>query len=116
MHRVLHMVTAIVKTHKLEAVKDALSGAGVSGMTVTPAKGFGRQGGHSETYRGTEYQMDLVPKVMVEVLCPTEGSEKIADAIAQAAQTGRIGDGKIWMSPVDRAIRIRTGELGSDAI
>jgi nitrogen regulatory protein P-II 1 len=113
---VLHLVTAIVKPHKLEAVKEALTGVGVTGMTVTEVKGFGRQGGHTETYRGAEYQIDFVPKVRVEVLCPTEEAEKIAGAIAESAQTGKIGDGKIWVTPVDRALRIRTGELGTDAV
>jgi nitrogen regulatory protein P-II 1 len=112
----LHIVTAIIKPHMLEAVKDALRTAGVAGLTVTEVKGFGRQGGHTETYRGAEYQIDFVPKVKVEVMCETGDSEKIADVIAMAARTGKIGDGKIWISPVDRAIRIRTGEMGVDAI
>jgi nitrogen regulatory protein P-II 1 len=113
---VLHLVTAIVKPHKVEAVKEALTGVGVTGMTVTEVKGFGRQGGHTETYRGAEYQIDFVPKVRVEVLCPTEEAEKIVGAIAESAKTGKIGDGKIWLTPVDRAVRIRTGELGTDAV
>jgi nitrogen regulatory protein P-II 1 len=113
---VLHLVTAIVKPHKLDAVKEALTGVGATGMTVTEVKGFGRQGGHTETYRGAEYQIDFLPKVKVEVLCPTDEAEKIADAIAQSAQTGKVGDGKIWISPIDRAVRIRTGEQGADAV
>jgi nitrogen regulatory protein PII len=113
---VLHLVTAIVKPHKLDAVKVALTGVGVTGMTVTEVKGFGRQGGHTETYRGAEYQIDFLPKVKVEVLCPTDEAEKIADAIAESARTGRVGDGKIWISPIDRALRIRTGEQGTDAV
>jgi nitrogen regulatory protein P-II 1 len=113
---VLHLITAIVKPHKLDDVKDALRGVGVQGMTVTEAKGFGRQGGHTETYRGAEYQIDFVPKVKVEVLCGTEDAEKIVDAIAESAPTGKIGDGKIWVVPVDRAVRIRTGEAGADAL
>jgi nitrogen regulatory protein P-II 1 len=113
---VLHLVTAIVKPHKLDAVKEALTGVGVTGMTVTEVKGFGRQGGHTETYRGAEYQIDFVPKVRIEVLCPTDEAEKIADAIAESARTGKIGDGKIWISPIDRAVRIRTGEQGTDAV
>ncbi|MBN2623033.1 MAG: P-II family nitrogen regulator [Acidimicrobiales bacterium] len=112
----LHLVTAIVKPHKLDAVKEALQGAGVQGITVTEVRGFGRQGGHTETYRGAEYQIDFVPKVKVEVLCGTEDAEKVASTIATAAKTGKIGDGKIWVTPVDRATRIRTGEMGSDAI
>ena len=86
------------------------------GMTVSEAKGFGRQGGHTETYRGTEYRIDLVPKVKVDVLCPIEEAEKVAAAISQAALTGKIGDGKVWVTPVEQVVRIRTGELGSDAI
>ena len=112
----LHLVTAIVKPHKLDAVKEALTGVGATGMTVTEVKGFGRQGGHTETYRGAEYQIDFLPKVKVEVLCPTDEAEKIADAIGQSAQTGKVGDGKIWISPIDRAVRIRTGEQGPDAV
>ena len=112
----LHLITAIVKPHKLDAVKEALTGVGVTGMTVTEVKGFGRQGGHTETYRGAEYQIDFVPKVRVEVLCPSEDADKIVEAIARSAQTGKIGDGKIWLAPVDRAIRIRTGEAGTDAV
>jgi nitrogen regulatory protein P-II 1 len=113
---VLHLVTAIVKPHKLEDVKDALKGQGVQGITVTEVRGFGRQGGHSETYRGAEYTIDFVPKVKVEVLVGTEDAEKVADVIAKAAHTGQIGDGKLWITPVDRALRIRTGEQGTDAI
>ncbi|MFP3902094.1 MAG: P-II family nitrogen regulator [Acidimicrobiia bacterium] len=112
----MHLITAIVKPHRLDDVKEALKGAGVQGMTTTEVKGFGRQGGHTETYRGAEYQIDFVPKVKVEVLCATEDADKVADAIADAARTGRIGDGKIWIAPVDRALRIRTGEMGSDAL
>jgi nitrogen regulatory protein PII len=113
---VLHLVTAIVKPHKLEAVKEALTGVGVTGMTVAEVKGFGRQGGHTETYRGAEYQIDFVPKVRVEVLCPTEEAEKIVGAIAESAQTGKIGDGKIWVSPIESVQRVRTGETGASAI
>ena len=112
----LHIVTAVIKPHMLESVKDALRGAGVTGLTVTEVKGFGRQGGHTETYRGAEYQIDFVPKVKVEVMCESGQAEKIAELIAASARTGKIGDGKIWLSPVDRAIRIRTGEMGIDAI
>lgn len=112
----LHVVTAVVKPHMLEAVKDALREAGVQGLTVTEVKGFGRQGGHTETYRGAEYQVDFVPKVKVEVLCETGEAEKIAEIIANAARTGKIGDGKIWIGAVDRAVRIRTGEQGTDAL
>jgi nitrogen regulatory protein P-II 1 len=113
---VLHLVTAVIKPHKLDDVKEALKGVGVQGMTVSEVKGFGRQGGHTETYRGAEYTIDFVPKVKVEVVCGTEEAEKVADAIAGAAQTGKIGDGKIWMTTVDRLVRIRTGEMGGDAV
>ena len=112
----LHLVTAVIKPHKLEDVKEALKGVGVQGITVSEVKGFGRQGGHTETYRGAEYTIDFVPKVKIEVVCGTDDAEKVADAISAAAQTGKIGDGKIWMTSVDRLVRIRTGEMGSDAI
>ena len=112
----LHMVTAIIKPHMLESVKDALRAAGVAGLTVTEVKGFGRQGGHTETYRGAEYRIDFVPKVKIEVMCESGDADKIADVIAGAARTGKIGDGKIWVTGVDRIIRIRTGEEGHDAI
>jgi nitrogen regulatory protein P-II 1 len=112
----LHLITAVVKPHKLDDVKEALKGVGVQGMTVSEVKGFGRQGGHTETYRGAEYTIDFVPKVKIEIVCGTEDAEKVADAIAGAAQTGKIGDGKIWITSVDRLMRIRTGEMGSDAV
>jgi nitrogen regulatory protein P-II 1 len=112
----IHIVTAIVKPHRVEAVKDAVRDLGVQGMTITEAKGFGRQGGHTETYRGAEYEVSFVPKVKVEVVCPTEDAEKAASAIAEAARTGKIGDGKIWLMPVERVVRIRTGEMGADAL
>jgi nitrogen regulatory protein P-II 1 len=113
---VLHLITAIIKPHKLEEVKDALKGVGVQGITISEVKGFGRQGGHTETYRGAEYQIDFVPKVKLEVVVPTDEADKVCDTIAAAAQTGRIGDGKIWLTSVDRVVRIRTGELGADAV
>ena len=112
----LHLVTAIVKPHMLDAVKDALRESGVSGLTVTEVKGFGRQGGHTETYRGAEYKIDFVPKVKIEVLCDSGEAEKIAEVIAGSARTGKIGDGKIWIAAIDRAVRIRTGEMGPDAL
>ena len=112
----LHLVTAIVKPHMLEAVKDALRAAGVAGLTVSEVKGFGRQGGHTETYRGAEYKIDFVPKVKIEVLVDTGDAEKVAEVIAGAARTGKIGDGKIWVMAVDQAVRIRTGEMGTDAV
>lgn len=112
----LSLVTAIVKPHKLVEVKEALQVAGVQGLTISEVKGFGRQGGHTETYRGAEYSIDFVPKVKIEVLAPDAEVEKIARVIAEAAQTGKIGDGKIWVTPVTHAQRIRTGELGADAL
>ncbi|MGE3619753.1 MAG: P-II family nitrogen regulator [Acidimicrobiia bacterium] len=112
----MHLVTAVIKPHKLEDVKEALKGVGVQGLTVSEVKGFGRHGGHTETYRGAEYQIDFVPKVKLEILTATEDAGKVADTIMRVAQTGRIGDGKIWITPVDRALRIRTGEMGSDAV
>ena len=112
----LHLIIAIIKPHNHDAVIEALNEVGVSGMTVTEARGFGRQGGHTETYRGAEYQIDFVPKIKIEILCDSGDTDKVADAIARSAQTGKIGDGKIWLLPVDRAIRIRTGEEGSDAV
>ncbi len=112
----LSLVTAVIKPHKLDDVKEALKGVGVQGLTVTEVKGFGRQGGHTETYRGAEYTIDFVPKVKIELVCGTEDAEKVAEAIGTAAQTGKIGDGKIWITSVDRLSRIRTGEMGTDAI
>ena len=110
------LVTAVIKPHVLDGVKDALKGIGVQGLTITEVKGFGRQGGHTETYRGAEYAIDFVPKIKVELLIGTELAEQAASAIASAANTGKIGDGKIWISSVDRVVRIRTGEVGADAI
>jgi nitrogen regulatory protein PII len=112
----LHLITAVVKPHKLDDVKEALKGVGVQGMTVSEVKGFGRQGGHTETYRGAEYTIDFVPKAKIEVVCGADDLEKVADAIAVAAQTGKIGDGKLWVTEVERLVRIRTGEMGADAI
>jgi nitrogen regulatory protein P-II 1 len=112
----VHLVTAVIKPHKLEEVKDALSGIGIQGLTITEVKGHGRQGGHTETYRGAEYKIDLIPKVKIEVVCDTSEADKIADTIADAAKTGKIGDGKIWVSPVDRLMRIRTGERDAEAV
>ena len=112
----LHLITAVIKPHKLDDVKEALKGVGVQGLTVSEVKGFGRQGGHTETYRGAEYTIDFVPKVKVEVVVGTDEAEKVAEAIAAAAQTGKIGDGKIWLTAVERLTRIRTGEMGTDAV
>jgi len=112
----LNLVTAVIKPHRLELVKEALQGAGIAGMTVSDVQGFGRQGGHTETYRGAEYVVDFVPKVKVEVLTSAAEADKVIDLIRMAAGSGEIGDGKIWATPVDQAVRIRTGEMGTDAL
>lgn len=103
----LQLVTAVIKPHRLDAVKDALRGEGVSGITISEVQGYGRQRGHTETFRGSEYRIDFVPKVKIEVLA--EDGERLAGTIAAAARTGKIGDGKIWVTDVDRATGIRTG-------
>ncbi len=112
----MKLVTAVIKPFKLDDVKDALKGVGISGITVTEVRGFGRQGGHTETYRGAEYQIDFVPKVSLQVVVPDEQSDQVVDTIAQSASTGKIGDGKIWVTEVERVVRIRTGEEGNDAV
>ena len=109
-------IEAIIKPFKLDEVKDALHEIGIQGITVTEAKGFGRQKGHTELYRGAEYVVDFLPKVKLEVVLPAGQVEAAVDAIAKAARTGRIGDGKIFVFDVEEAIRIRTGETGADAI
>jgi nitrogen regulatory protein P-II 1 len=110
------LVVAIVKPHRLDEVKEALRGLGVHGLTMSDVEGFGRQRGHTEVYRGAEYQVDFVPKVKIEVLCDDDQAESIADEIAKAARTGKIGDGKIWVASVEQVMRIRTGERGPDAL
>jgi nitrogen regulatory protein PII len=112
----MKLITAIVKPFKLDDVKDALKTVGVAGVTVTEVRGFGRQGGHTETYRGAEYKIDFVPKVELTVVVDDATVDAVVDAIAAAANTGKIGDGKIWVTSVDRLVRIRTGEEGADAI
>ena len=112
----MKLITAIIKPFKLDDVKEALRGASIDGMTVTEVRGFGRQGGHTETYRGTEYQIDFVPKVKLEVLSDEADVDRIVGLITDAARSGKIGDGKIWVSGLDSVIRIRTGESGIDAI
>jgi nitrogen regulatory protein PII len=112
----MKLITAVVKPFKLDDVKDALKAAGITGMTVTEVRGFGRQGGHTETYRGTEYKIDFVPKACVELVVDDGQVDSIVDTILNAASTGKIGDGKIWVTDVDRLVRIRTGEEGADAV
>ncbi len=112
----MKLITAVVKPHVLDGVKDALSQIGVQGMTVTEVKGFGRQGGHTETYRGAEYKVDFVPKLRLEVVVDDPTAPQVVEAIQGAARTGNIGDGKIWVTPVDTLVRIRTGEAGPDAV
>lgn len=112
----MRLITAIVKPFKLEAVKEAVQALGVDGMTVSEANGYGRQRGHVEVYRGAEYTVDLVPKVRVEILADEVDVDRIVDAIVDAARTGKIGDGKVWVMPVERVVRVRTGEQGHDAI
>ena len=112
----MKLVTAVIKPFKLDDVKDALAGLGVQGMTVSEAQGFGRQGGHTETYRGAEYTIDFVPKASLEIVVADDRVDDVVDVIADAARTEKIGDGKIWVTDVDRVVRIRTGEEGADAI
>ncbi len=112
----MKLITAIVKPFKLDDVKAALKEAGVAGITVTEVQGFGRQAGHTEVYRGTEYTIDFVPKVKLEVLADDQDVSRVLDSIVGAARTEKIGDGKVWVTDVDQIIRIRTGELGADAI
>jgi len=112
----MKLITAIIKPHQLDEVKEALEAYGISGMTVSEASGYGRQRGHSEVYRGAEYTVDFVPKVRVEVLVDDIDATSVADVILKAAQTGRIGDGKIWTVPVEDVVRVRTGERGVDAL
>ena len=112
----MKLVVAIIKPFKLDEVRQALTSIGVHGMTVTEVKGYGRQKGHSETFRGAEYKVDFLPKLKIEVVVPAEIADRVANAIADAARTDKIGDGKIWSVPLDRLIRVRTGEMGTDAL
>ena len=112
----MRLVTAIVKPFKLDDVKTALEVIGVQGMTVSEVQGFGRQRGHTEVYRGAEYSVDFVPKVRIEVLVDDADAGRVLDAIVAAAQTGSIGDGKVWSTPVDELVRVRTGERGPEAL
>ncbi len=112
----MKLITAVIKPFKLDEVKDGLKANGITGLTVSEVRGFGRQGGHTETYRGAEYQIDFVPKVSLSVVVDDGQADQVVDAITAAAATGKIGDGKIWVTPVDRLVRIRTGEEGAQAI
>jgi nitrogen regulatory protein P-II 1 len=112
----VRLVTAILKPFKLDEVKSALEAAGVQGMTVSEVQGFGRQRGHTEVYRGAEYTVDFVPKVRVEILVDDADADRIIDAVVAASRTGSIGDGKVWSTPVDEVVRVRTGERGPEAL
>ncbi len=112
----MRQIEAIIKPFKLDEVKEALHGIGIQGMTVTEVKGFGRQKGHTELYRGAEYVVDFLPKIKIEIVASDEMADKVVQAIVQAANTGRIGDGKIFVRPLEEAIRIRTGERGENAV
>jgi len=112
----MKLITAVIKPFKLEEVKDALAEAGIIGMTVTEVKGFGRQKGHTELYRGSEYSVDFVPKLKLEIGVTDENAAKAVETILQAAKTGKIGDGKIFVTPLEEAVRIRTGERGETAL
>ncbi len=112
----MKLVTAVIKPFKLDDVKDALSAVGVQGMTISEVQGFGRQGGHSETYRGTEYKVLFTPKTRIEVVINDADADRVVDAILTAARTDKIGDGKVWVTNVESLARIRTGERGADAV
>jgi nitrogen regulatory protein P-II 1 len=112
----MKLITAIVKPFKLDEVKNALQAFGVHGITVTEASGYGRQRGHTEVYRGAEYTVDLVPKLRIEVLCEDDDAEDLVEVVVKAAVTGKIGDGKVWTTPVDEVVRVRTGEKGASAL
>ncbi len=112
----MKLVTAIIKPFKLEEVRDALLGIGVHGMTITEVKGYGRQKGHTEIYRGAEYAVNFLPKIRIEVAVASEQADRVVEAISGAAKTGEIGDGKIFVAPIDQALRIRTGETDADAL
>ncbi len=112
----MKLVVAIIKPFKLDEVKNALQAMGVPGLTVSDAQGYGRQRGHTEVYRGAEYRIDFVPKMRLEVLCDDDDAQSVVDRIIEVARTGKIGDGKVWLQPVDELWRIRTGEIGPDAV
>jgi nitrogen regulatory protein P-II 1 len=112
----MKLVVAVLKPFKLDEVKESLKKLGVQGMTISEAQGFGRQRGHTEVYRGAEYEVDFVPKIRVEVLADDAQADEVVDAVVEASSTGKIGDGKVWVIPVDTVVRVRTGERGSDAL
>ncbi|MEO9224184.1 MAG: P-II family nitrogen regulator [Acidimicrobiales bacterium] len=112
----MKLVSAIVKPHKVDDVKDALKGAGVVGMTVSEVRGFGRQAGHTEVYRGSEYTIDLVPKIRIEIVVDDRDVDGVVDAVVESARTGSIGDGKVWVTNVEGVVRIRTGERNEEAL
>ena len=112
----MKLITAIIKPFKVDDVKEALQTLGVKGLTVSDVRGFGRQRGHTEVYRGAEYRIDFVPKVQIELVVDDEDVARLVDAIIEAARTGKIGDGKVWVVPVDDVYRVRTGERGGDAV
>jgi nitrogen regulatory protein P-II 1 len=112
----MQVVTAVIKPFKLDEVKEALAAVGVAGMSVSEVRGFGRQKGHTEVYRGAEYQVEFVPKTRIEILTDDEATDDVVKAIVASARTGEIGDGKVWVTPVTQVVRIRTGEMGADAL
>jgi nitrogen regulatory protein P-II 2 len=112
----MKLVTAIIKPFKLEDVRDALIAVGVHGMTITEVKGYGRQKGHTEIYRGAEYVVNFLPKIRIEIAVSNDDADRVVEAISTSAKTGQIGDGKIFVTPIDQALRIRTGETGADAL
>jgi len=112
----MKLITAVIKPFKLDEVKEALKASGASGITVDEVRGFGRQGGHTETYRGAEYKIDFVPKVRLQIVIDDDRVDEVVSTIVGSASTGKIGDGKIWVTDVDRVVRIRTGDEGSDAV
>lgn len=112
----MKLITAVVKPFKLDEIKGALKGAGLAGMTVTEVQGFGRQSGHTEVYRGAEYTIDFVPKVRIDIVAEDADVDRLIDVLAAAARTGKIGDGKVWVTQADEVLRIRTGEKGADAL
>jgi nitrogen regulatory protein P-II 1 len=112
----MKLVTAVIKPYQLDAVKEALHAMGVSGMTVSEVQGYGRQKGHTEVYRGAEYTVEFLPKIRIDVLIDEIDVHKVVEAVVNAARTGKIGDGKVWVTPVDEVVRVRTGERGLDAL